>query len=157
MAGGGGFKNAFQGCAALSSVSMPELRNITNGAMANCFVDCAALKEFSLPKVERIDTFGCYRMLRNVPEITSMTFPELTGITPAGTVSNASLGGCNYIREFYFPKLEYIAAGNYLFNGDTQLTAIHFPAAQQAYIESHSGYATLWGRGAGNATVYFDL
>ena len=24
-------------------------------------------------------------------------------------------------------------------------------------IEATSGYPTLWGRGAGNATVYFDL
>ena len=66
----------------------------------------------------------------------------------------------------YFPKLKHIGKhADYtgteptleIFKSCSKLTEIHFGAANQEVIESNSGYATLWGLGAGTATVYFDL
>ena len=59
------------------------------------------------------------------------------------------------IQEYYFPSLS-VMEDSQAFANNNSLTAIHFSVTNQAAIEASTGYATLWGRGAGNATVYFD-
>jgi len=56
----------------------------------------------------------------------------------------------------YFNSLSSIT-NNYMFTNNPELTALHFGAANETAIKATTGYATLWGRGAGAATVYFDL
>jgi hypothetical protein len=45
---------------------------------------------------------------------------------------------------------------SYLFNTCNELTGIHFGVANEAAIKATTGYSTLWGRGAGAATVFFE-
>ena len=54
-------------------------------------------------------------------------------------------------------QTRYQKACNYIFADCSALTEIHFGAKNKEAIEATTGYSTLWGRGAGNATVYFDL
>ena len=102
--------------------------------------------------------------------LTSITFPKLEKIycTGAASPGNGTFAYNSYIQKFYFPKLNAITYGSgasstkqeackYIFSSCSSLTEIHFGAANQSAIEATSGYSTLWGRGAGNATVYFDL
>ena len=37
------------------------------------------------------------------------------------------------------------------------VTELHFSSEAQKAIESAEGYSTLWGKGAGSATIYFDV
>lgn len=60
------------------------------------------------------------------------------------------------MTEIYFNSLSSIT-NNYMFYNTPELTAIHFGSANEAAIKATTGWSTLWGRGAGAATVYFDL
>lgn len=59
--------------------------------------------------------------------------------------------------RFWFPSLTAIS-GNYIFNQYVgNIREVHFPAASREAVEASQGYSTLWGRGAGGFTVFFDL
>lgn len=85
-----------------------------------------------------------------------MHFDKLSSLTGGTTAARSTFNGCAGLAKIYFNSLQSIT-NDYLFNGCTSLTEIHFASAYQSNIESSTGYATLWGRGAGAATVYFDL
>ena len=143
--------NAFFGCTGLTSVNFNNLETIgtnsstsENQQFTNCFFNCNNL--------------------------TSVTFPKLTAIycTGSGTTNNGTFSSNNRVQKLYFPKLTTITYGSgasstnrnackAIFYSCSSLTEIHFAAANQSAIEATAGYSTLWGRGAGNATVYFDL
>ena len=168
----------FNGCSELTTVSLPLLEILTGSmALNGAFQNCDNLESVSFPKLKTIGSSTAtssnyghfYRAFYNTPKITSLEFPELTSIYC--TYSSASWGtfaNNNKIQKLYFPKLSIIdkspaytagnsIAQNNIFNGCSALTEIHFGAANQAAIEATEGYPTLWGIGAGNATVYFDL
>lgn len=170
------FSSAFSNCGEITSASFPVLEEITgNTAFSSCFASCPALTNVSFPKLKKIgsDTttvinyrhfYGSFRSTG----ITSLEFPELTAIYCTGSgASLGTFGGNSTIQKLYFPKLTVIdkspaytgnsTAQNYIFSDCNSLTELHFGAANQAAIEATEGYPTLWGRGAGNATVYFDL
>ena len=176
VSGSSGFSYAFYNCHLITSASFPVLEEITGGdSFASCFDDCRALTSVSFPKLKKIgsDTetssnnshFG-YAFAST--KVTSLEFPELTAIycTGSGEYSGTFYNN-GTIQKMYFPKLTVIdkspaytgnATGqNYIFSRCNSLTELHFGAANQAAIEATEGYPTLWGRGAGNATVYFDL
>lgn len=172
----GGFSGAFSNCGEITSASFPVLEEITVGtAFRSCFAGCSALTNVSFPKLKKIgsDTatgqnYGHFDSTVKGTKVTSLEFPELTAIYCTGASSSwGTFSGNGTIQKMYFPKLTVIdkspaytgnsTAQNNIFINCTKLTEIHFGAANQAAIEATTGYATLWGRGAGKATVYFDL
>ena len=76
------------------------------------------------------------------------------------TVGTAAAGSLFYnsrgLVAVYLHSVSNIV-NNFMFSGCAELTAIHFAAEHEDAIKATTGYATLWGRGAGAATVYFDL
>lgn len=171
------FYNAFFGCEYITSVSFPVLEEVTGQhSFERCFYYCSALTNVSFPKLKKIgsdtetdsENNGQFIDAFNTTKVTSLEFPELTALYCSGGSNNTGTFANNKtIRKIYFPKLTVIDksptypsglnAHKYIFSGCNSLTEIHFGAANQAAIEATEGYPTLWGRGAGNATVYFDL
>ena len=173
------FAFAFYGCDNLTSVSFPVLEEITGpSALNGCFNSCANLINVQFPKLKKIGsdtaTSGHGNQFKSAfsgtPKLKSLEFPELTAIYCSGITSTyGTFYLCDRIQKLYFPKLTVIdkspvyisvatsEAQKYIFSGCSNLTEIHFGAANQAAIEASPGYSTLWGRGANNATVYFDL
>lgn len=172
----GDFSDAFYGCKKITSASFPALEEITgNNTFYDCFANCSALTSVSFPKLKKIGsdttTSTNYRHFDGAfrsTKVTTLEFPELTAIYCTGTSSSwGTFYGNSTIQKMYFSKLTVIdksptytgnsTSQNNIFVSCTKLTELHFGAANQAAIEALPGYATLWGRGAGNATVYFDL
>lgn len=171
------FYDAFFGCAYITSVSFPVLEEVIgNHSFERCFYSCSALTNVSFPKLNKIgsdteanyDNNGQFIEAFTSTKVTSLEFPELTALYCSGGSNNTGTFANNKtIRKIYFPKLAVIDkspaypaglnAHKYIFSNCNSLTEIHFGAANQAAIEASPGYATLWGRGAGKATVYFDL
>ena len=176
VSGSSAFDSAFSQCGEITSASFPVLEEITGGdSFASCFDDCYALTSVSFPKLKKIgsdtETSSNYLHFGNAfygTKVTSLEFPELTAIYCTGSSQyNGTFYYNGSIQKLYFPKLAVIdkspaytgnsTSHNYIFSRCNSLTELHFGAANQAAIEAMEGYPTLWGRGAGNATVYFDL
>ena len=176
VSGSSGFNYAFYGCRLITSASFPVLEEITgDGSFDSCFNDCRALTSVSFPKLKKIgsdtETSSNNSHFGSAfygTKVTSLEFPELTAIYCTGSSQyNGTFNYNRYIQKLYLPKLTVIdkspaytstsTSHNYIFSGCNSLTELHFGAANQAAIEATEGYPTLWGRGAGNATVYFDL
>ena len=176
VSGSSAFDSAFSQCGEITSASFPVLEEATGDSSFNhCFYYCSALTSVSFPKLKKIgsdtETSSNYLHFGGAfygTKVTSLEFPELTAIYCTG--SGAYYGtfyNNDTIQKMYFPKLTVIdkspaytstsTSHNYIFSRCNSLTEIHFGAANQAAIEAMEGYSTLWGRGAGNATVYFDL
>ena len=163
----------FYGCTNLETVSFPALTTIEtstaiSGTFSNAFVNCKKLTTISFPELTRIGystssngTFmtAFYATSSTNTYQVSVYFPKVTTIYNNNTSSSATFNGCNRLSKIYFKSLTSIqgTGANYIFRGCSQLSEIHFGSDNQATIEAMSGYATLWGRGAGAATVYFDL
>lgn len=173
------FSNAFDSCPNLQSAQFPELVSIKgSGAFSYIFSSCRAMTEVSFPKLTQIGRDDVTNQLNNghfaaaFGKITTeVTFPALEKIycTSFSSPSYGTFYNNSSIEKLYFPKLTIIdknpnfagsgemKAHTYIFSNCSKLIEIHFGATNQAAIEATEGYATLWGRGAGNATVYFDL
>lgn len=149
------FYYAFQNCTSLTSVNFPELVQIgnetatgTNGqTFAYAFSVCTSLTELRFPKLEKIyingGNVGNNGTFANNTTIQKMYFPKLNDITysPAYTGTSTSV----------------TSARKWIFYNCNSLTEIHFASANETAIKATAGWSTLWGRGAGKATVYFDL
>lgn len=72
------------------------------------------------------------------------------------TAANAMFYNSRGLTDVYLHSISAIT-GTAMFNNCYELTAIHFAAAYEADIKASNGYATLWGRGAGAARVFWDL
>ena len=72
------------------------------------------------------------------------------------TAANAMFYNSRGLTDVYLHNFASIT-GTAMFNGCSELTAIHFAAKHEDAIKASNGWSTLWGRGAGAATVYFDL
>ena len=171
------FNSAFYNCKKLTSIDLSSLTTIKGTtSFGAAFRGCTILASISFPALTQIGNdsstadYGQFTNAFTGTAITSVTFPELTAIYCTGgtTASYGTFASNTTIQKFYFPKLNTITYGTgasttnqnackNIFNGCTALTEIHFGAANQTAIEATAGYSTLWGRGAGNATVYFDL
>lgn len=177
--GDNAFDHAFYFCRNFSTVDLSNLTTIIgHQAFSYAFAN-SGLTNVSFPSLEIIGksslnsweySYGHFSASFRGTNITTLTFPELTAIynTGATAASTAVFYNNDTIQKMYFPKLSTITYGSgasttnqnahkNLFNGCSALTEIHFGAANQSAIEATDGYSTLWGRGAGNATVYFDL
>lgn len=152
------FQNAFQSCYKLTSVNFPLLKRAEDYAFTYALSSCSSLTQVEFPELEYIGTYGFDHAFYSSNAISSFSFPKLK--TLGDKALNYTFNGVRGFASISFPSLETIDAGAFgtaCFTGCNALTAIHFPAAVQSQIEATTGYSTLWGRGAGNATVYFDL
>ncbi len=175
--------NALSRCfsqSTIQTVSFPELENVTgDSALYQLFYFCSSVSSITFPKLKTIGNpvGGAYggsngqhfSYWYSTGSLTELSFPELTSIYCTGSASfYGTFYYCTSIKKFYFPKLTQITYGssasssnqsacNYIFSNCSALTEIHFGSANQAAIEATTGYSTIWGRGAGNATIYFDL
>ena len=180
-AGTSAFSGACQQCSRLKSVSFPSLTSAGQQSFNTFCMTATNLENASFPVLETIDGYGCFQQAFNgCSKMTSMTFPslrtisgyatfkgntnftylsfpELTAINNTNTsTSNGTFYGCSALQRIDLPKLTTIPE-KFMFNSCGKLTEIHFGAENQAAIEASAGYSNLWGRGAGYATVYFDL
>ena len=169
---------AFIDCTELTTMDLSSLITVSGSrAMYSAFSGCMNLSNISFPSLEIIgindSTFNCSQFayaFYNCNSLTTLTFPELTAIYCTGGTSTdyGTFANNNKIQKMYFPKLTTITYGEgasttnqnackNIFYGCSSLTELHFAAANQAAIEASPGYATAWGRGTGNVTIYFDL
>lgn len=172
----GGTNSIFSGCTSLTSVNFDSLTTVSGStAFYGLFYGCTSLSSVSFNNLVTIGSNisggtnrHFYQAFYNCSNLQSVSFPKLEKIYCNGNVAQGSFASNNTIQKLYFPKLDTItygtgasssnqAACKNIFTGCSELTEIHFGAANQAAIEASPGYSTLWGRGAGNATVYFDL
>ena len=119
----------------LTTLSFPKLKTITGDrSMQSIVLNCQNLTQLHFPVLESLssleDAFG------KCPLLTSLSFPKLTNITSQNAFRISS---------------------SYPSYATNTITELHFGASNQAAIEATTGYPTLWGIGAGKATVYFDL
>ena len=170
--GNGSFGNTVSALQSIQTFWMPDLIGISDTANNyNSFQYFAnntpKLIGFFAPKLKQIgysSTGSSYAQMRQSITNQSTLFsdfylPALTTVHNVNTNSaNGTFAGNDGVKKFYFPMLSVIdgSGAPYIFSRCTN-TEFHFGKANQAAIEATSGYSTLWGRGAGNATVYFDL
>ena len=169
--------NAFRECSSLQGIDLGNLTTVTGHiALQQTFYDCTSLSSATFTNLESIGinsstaNYGHFtNCFHGCTNLTSITFPNLKYIYCTGTSSQAGTFKNNdKVEKLYFPKLTTITYGSgatftdqaackLIFADCSALTELHFGAANQSAIEASAGYSTLWGRGAGNATVYFDL
>lgn len=176
------FYNAFNYDRELKSCSFDNLEVIkSSNCMSRLFYGNGNLESVSFPKLRVIgsntingtDYGQLESFLNSSTKVTELSFPSLEYIYCSGYGSNSygTFYNNRYVQKMYFPKLKnitysagisspttsYTDACKYVFANCGALTEIHFAAENQAAIEATAGYSTLWARGAGKATVYFDL
>lgn len=169
-----------QNCRALTSVSFPELETcLTAGTsrFTRIFHSDAAgantwpIAHLYLPKLV---TFHRAAGTMANAEFNNMSIQSTASLrrryvihigaevtTPqTWTVGTSAAGSLFYysrgLVEVYLHSVSNII-NNFMFSSCAELTAIHFAAAYEESIRATTGFATLWGRGAGAATVTFDL
>lgn len=136
----------------------------TNSSTIVPVVEFTKLKQIGSSTINTYDEFAYFRS--DTPHI-ELQFPELTTIYCTYSGSYGTFRNCSGVSKFYFPKLITISprpnasgtfnAHKYIFVNCTNLTEIHFGAANQAAIEATDGYATKWAAPNANCTIYFDL
>ena len=143
----------------LSEVEFPNLTSIS-GSMRSAFSG-TLLTTLSFPKLtEIIGDSTMQSIVSNCGNLTQLHFPVLESLSSL----EDAFAKCPLLTSLSFPKLTAIISENafrisssYPSYATNTITELHFGAANQADIEATAGYSTLWGIGAGNATVYFDL
>ena len=176
VTGSYGMATMFRDCTSLTKISFPKLTLISGtNAFSQFCINCTALQTVEFPELLNIgpasgtSTSSYGHFASAFPSGAGgnnleLSFPKLVKIYN-GTTSTSNIDvflNCAGIKKLYFKSLASIDGWNnttasHMFTGCNNLTEIHFGSANQSAIESSPGYATLWGRGAGNATVYFDL
>jgi hypothetical protein len=119
--------SAFWDCAALTSVSLPEVTSIGSSA----FEGCAALTSVNFPEATAIGKSafsGC-------DTLTSVSFPQATSI------GIYAFYGCDTLTSISFPQATSI--GNSAFRDCAALTSISFPQATSIGNSAFSYCAAL--------------
>lgn len=153
----------------------PKLRRISGDhVLWRALMYCPAFGTDLFPALEAIDCNPSQlssgsQLERFADYITELRFPELREIHANGAASLAPFRTLTGLARIYLPKLADLSvhftgtgtaqdsAVRNMFSGCAKLTEIHFGAANKEAVEAMPGYNTLWGLGAGKATVYFDL
>lgn len=156
------FEQMFSQCENLSSISFETLSSVGKNAFQEFLPALKNLEKVEFPNLEKFTGIGVFRRAfrsSQTPKLTSLTLPKWTGDIGA-FASYINNGGifyyCDGLSSIYLPSVTELNDA-YAFQSCSKLTEIHFASTNQSTVESSVGYSTLWGRGAGNATVYFDL
>lgn len=171
-------QSVFYNCTGLTGTIDLSSVSVVKGqfAMSSVFRGCTNITGINLSGLTTIgentstQDYGQFTWCFNSTGITSITFTNLEKIycTGGSSTSYGTFANNPTLEKLYFPKLTTITYGSgasstsqaackNVFYGCSSLTELHFASSNQTAIESTPGYSTLWGRGAGNATVYFDL
>jgi hypothetical protein len=105
--------DAFSGCTALTTVSLPEATTI--GLYA--FKNCTALTTVNLPAAIIIDQYA----FENCTALTTVSLPAVT------TIGQYAFSGCTFLETVDLPEAAYIATDT--FNSCTALTTLYLPAS----------------------------
>lgn len=173
-------QRAFSGCTSLQRVDMSYV-SLTQACMTYVCYNCQNLKTFTIRAGRRrYDTVS--NNVANVTTLFYVGFGHDTSHTPAvlpkvilndvksmGAASSTTATTCLFggtssyrveIGGLYLPhyRTEQTGTGkNNWFNQYSTCQEFHFSRGYENDIKALSGYATLWGLGAGAASVYFDL
>lgn len=158
--GRNGMEGAFGYCSGLHSVSFPELQTIQRYGMNSLFTFVTSgPTAVNFPKLTKIEQYGLASAFQSgCSNLASVTFPELV-TTEQNAMQNA-FTKCTALTSMSFPKLTSMHQSTFnalTFQNCSSLVEFHFRADMQSVVEASTAYSSLWGRGAGNATVYFDL
>ena len=177
VSGSSAMGNVFYGCSALTSVSFPELVTVnTSSSFQYIFYNCSKLTSVSLPKLKTIGQNSSstnnrqfYYAFNGCTKLTSITFDSLEAVycngngTTYGTFANNTK-----VQKWYFPKLTFFGWGSgytnanraqpieNLFYNCTDITELHFAAANKTAIQALTGYSVKWGAPSG-CSILFDL
>ena len=147
---------AFAGCSALTAMEFPALTSVAQQSFSQAFLNCTGLTYVMFDSLETINANSVFATCFSNTGQVALQFDSLTTLrSSVDLASFAPFYNCTGLYIIYLLKVTDI--GDNVFNGCTNLAEIHFGAANRETIEATSGYSTLWGRGAGAATVYFDL
>lgn len=149
------------GTQSLQTITFPKLERVTgNNGMRSCFSGSTnvAITSAYFPELVELGVEAMIYAFWGGSNLETVTFPKLATVASNGL---ASAFTNTKIQTISFPSLSNASSTSMFdantFTGCSQLSEIHFPAGLQSFVESITGYSTLWGRGAGNATVYYDL
>ena len=140
-------ENAMFGKKFIASVSAPNCTTVANQAFCNCF----HLRSVSLPVATKLQMSAF--------NSAGSQETELTVSIPKVNTLEAFVFAYSSVTSLRLPSVkgESWSMNNSTLSFTSKLTEIHFAAAYESAIRAHSGFATLWGHGAGTATVTFDL
>lgn len=157
------FASPFNGCPKLKKVNFRSLATVNGtNCMNNLFSNCTSMPiTYCFESLQQIGT-----SYASMKQSFAGTTPTQNLFLPSAvtigcnntTATNATFYGCIFQR-LYLPKwttANGTGASN-IFSACNNLTEFHFGKENQSTIEAMAGYSSLWGRGAGSATVYFDL
>lgn len=168
------FKTAWYNCPKIKYIEFPELTAINSAGggfsdaigVDNSHSANGSLVEMHFPKLTALGWSGnngyspfntmCSQANATRRHTFKLYFDSMVSFKGGSSASYATFYKNRGLIDIYLPSLTGFTT-SYVFNSCSELTGIHFGAANQAAIESSAGYATLWGRGAGAATVYYDL
>lgn len=167
------FYSSFMYCYGLSSdansISFPSLKKITgSNPFYQTFWGCDSISSFTFDSLEEISAeyafYSTFRAQqpsdRYVRGLREIYFPELTSIVAYTSPTFQQWDASSYKTKVYFPKLQHIerqSGAAQIFRSCSQINEVHFGAEHEAYITSHPDWPSLFGLGAGTATVYFDV
>ena len=122
--------NAFQGCAGLKSISIPNVTTLNN----YMFDGCTSLESVELSmKATKIPTY----MFRDCTSLKSITLP-----TAATSLETYSFYGCTALESISFPD-KLTTVKNYSFTGCTSLKTINFNKVTTLQISIFEGCTSL--------------
>lgn len=145
----------FSGCTGITSEDLSALTIISGGnACAFMFQNCTGLTSANLPALTTITSgsYACQAMFSGCTGITSADLSALTTVTSSYACSSM-FSGCTSLATVYIGGTTAIDFGsrtnqfNYMFENCTQNIDVYAPAANQAQIESFSGYPNFGGTG----------
>ena len=154
VSGGGACASMFQGCTRLTSANLPALTTISgNGACGSMFQGCIGLTSANLPALTTISGSGaCNNMFGRCIGLTSANLSALTTLS-GNSACMSMFSGCTSLVTVYIGGTAAINFGgrtnvfNSMFTSCPQNIDVYAPAANQAKIESFSGYPKFGGTG----------
>ena len=164
LSGSNTFASPFNGCPKLKKANFRSLTTVNGqNCMNSLFSNCPSMPiTYCFESLHTIgnSSYACMRQSFSGTTLTQNLFlPSAVTIGCSNaTATNATFYGCNFQR-LYLPKWKTASGtgASNLFSACNNLTEFHFGKENQSTIEAMAGYSSLWGRGAGSATVYFDL
>lgn len=144
----------FGGCTGLTSADLSALTTITGAsACYGMFSSCPGLISFNLSALTTISgNSGCNSMFASCAGLTSADLSSLTTIT-GSSACQFMFSGCTSLATVYIggtTAIDFETRTNQfqnMFLGCPQNIDVYAPAANQAQIESFSGYPNFGGTG----------
>lgn len=147
ISGNNACNSMFRGCTGLTSANLSSLTTVSGQySCQNMFYNCTGLTSFDLSALTTASgSSACAAMFQNCTGLTSANLSALTTIT-GSSACGYMFGGCTSLATVYIGGTTAIDFGTRtnqfiaMFQSCTQNIDVYAPAANQAKIESFSGY-----------------